>query len=51
MNNTENKSKEVIDSNFAVDLILNDKLDSTGVKLLSDSQDKLIKNLKDKDEK
>lgn len=39
------------DPNLAVGIILDDKFDSTGVKLLSDSQNKLIKTLKDNNEK
>jgi hypothetical protein len=39
------------DSNFVVDVILNDKLDYISATLLSKSQSKLIKTLKDNNEK
>ena len=40
---TENtETSMVVNSNFAIDAVLNDKLDSTGVKLLSSIQNKLI---------
>jgi Na+-transporting NADH:ubiquinone oxidoreductase subunit NqrF len=39
------------DSNFAFDVILNDKLDYTGATLLSKSQNRLLKTLKDNNEK
>jgi hypothetical protein len=45
------RSKETHDSNFTFDLILNDKLEYTGATLLSKSQNRLIKTLKDNNEK
>jgi hypothetical protein len=48
-NNTE--TAVTIDPNFVIQTVLDDKLDSTGAKLLSNSQHRLIKTLKDKDEK
>jgi hypothetical protein len=41
----------LVDSNFIIEAVLNDKLDSTGIKLLSKSQSKLIKTIKDNNEK
>ena len=52
--NMENNSTEtsvMVDPNFVIQAVLDDKLDSTGAKLLSNSQRRLIKTLKDKDEK
>jgi hypothetical protein len=49
-NNTET-SVVIVDPNFVIQAVLDDKLDSTGAKLLSNSQKRLIKTLKDKDEK
>jgi hypothetical protein len=37
--------------NLALDIVFDDKLDSTAVTLLSNSQNKLIKTLKDENEK
>lgn len=58
MNTDTNKPKPensetsvTVDSNFIIDAVLNDKLDSTGIKLLSKSQSKLIKTIKDNNEK
>jgi hypothetical protein len=48
-NNTE--TSIIVDPNFVIQAVLDDKLDSTGAKLLSNSQYRLIKTLKDKDEK
>lgn len=48
-NNTE--TSVIIDSNFVTEALLNDKLDYTGARLLSKSQNKLIKTLKDNNEK
>ena len=40
---TENTETNIlVNSNFAIDAVLNDKLDSTGIKLLSSTQNKLI---------
>jgi hypothetical protein len=51
MNNTTTETTVIVDSNFTIDAILNDKLDYTDQKLLSNSQFKLIKTLKEKNEK
>jgi hypothetical protein len=48
-NNTE--TSVVVDPNFVIDAVLNDKLDYTGATLLSNSQNRLIKTLKDNNEK
>ena len=48
-NNTE--TAVIVDPNFVIQAVLDDKLDSTGAKLLSNSQSRLIKTLKEKDEK
>jgi hypothetical protein len=48
-NNTE--TSVIIDPNFVIEAVLDDKLDSTGAKLLSNSQRRLIKTLKDNNEK
>jgi hypothetical protein len=52
-NETENNTETsvIVDPNFVIQTVLDDKLDSTGAKLLSNSQHRLIKTLKDKDEK
>ena len=47
----QNEVAIAVDSNFIMDAILNDKLDSTNAKLLSKSQQKLIRTLKDNNEK
>ena len=47
--NTE--TSVVVDSNFIIDVLINDKLDYTATKLLSNSQNRLLKTLKDKNEK
>lgn len=47
----ENEITIAVDPNFVINAVLDDKLDSNGAKLLSKSQDKLIKTLKDKNEK
>ena len=49
-NNTET-SVVITDPNFVIEAVLDDKLDSTGAKLLSNSQRRLIKTLKDNNEK
>ena len=48
-NNTE--TAVIVDPNFVIQAVLDDKLDSTGAKLLSKSQKRLIKTLKDNNEK
>ena len=50
----ENNSTEtvvIVEPNFVIQTVLDDKLDSTGAKLLSNSQKRLIKTLKDNNEK
>lgn len=47
----QDEVRVAVDSNFIMDAILNDKLDSTGARLLSNSQQKLIRTLKDNNEK
>lgn len=47
----QNEVKLVVDPNFVMGAVLDDKLDSTQVKLLSKSQYKLIRTLKDNNEK
>lgn len=47
----ENEISIAVDSNFVMGAILDDKLDSTNVKLLSKSQYRLIRTLKDNNEK
>jgi hypothetical protein len=51
MENNNTETAVIIDPNFVIQTVLDDKLDSTGAKLLSNSQHRLIKTLKDKDEK
>jgi hypothetical protein len=51
MNKENTETSIVIEPNFVIDAVIDDKLDYTGAKLLSDSQHRLIKTLKDKDEK
>lgn len=46
-----NRIAALIDPNFVVNGFLGDKLDYTGARLMSKSQDKFIKTLKDKNEK
>jgi hypothetical protein len=41
----------IVEPNFAIETVLDDKLDYTGAKLLSNSQKKLISTLKEKNEK
>lgn len=48
---SRNEIEIVVDPNFVMDVVLNDKLDSTGAKLLSKSQNKLIRTVKDNNEK
>lgn len=45
------KTSASSEPNPAIGMILDDKFDSTGVRLLSDNQNKLIKTLKDDNEK
>ena len=47
----ENEVRLVADSNFVMSAVLDDKLDSTQARLLSKSQNKLIRTLKDNNEK
>jgi hypothetical protein len=51
MENSNTETSVIVDPNFVIQTVLDDKLDSTGAKLLSKSQHRLIKTLKDKDEK
>ena len=51
MENNNTETSVIVDPNFVIQAVLDDKLDSTGAKLLSNSQRRLIKTLKDKDEK
>jgi hypothetical protein len=51
MENNNTETSVTVDPNFVIQAVLDDKLDSTGAKLLSNSQRRLIKTLKDKDEK
>jgi hypothetical protein len=51
MENNSTETSVIVDSNFVIQTVLDDKLDSTGAKLLSNSQHRLIKTLKEKDEK
>lgn len=57
INKLEPKSEEntetvvVLNSNLAIDAVLNDKLDYTSVRLLSDNQNKLIQLQKGNNEK
>ena len=51
MENSNTETSVIVDPNFVIQTVLDDKLDSTGAKLLSNSQHRLIKTLKDKDEK
>jgi hypothetical protein len=51
MENNNTETSVTVDPNFVIQTVLDDKLDSTGAKLLSNSQYRLIKTLKDKDEK
>jgi hypothetical protein len=46
-----NETSMVVDSNFIMDAVLNDKLDYTATRLLSNSQNRLLKTLKDNNEK
>lgn len=47
----QHKKRSKKDPDFLLGIVLDDKFDSTGVKLLSDSQNKLLKTLKDSNEK
>lgn len=47
----QKESAVVVDSNFIVGLAIDDKLEYTGATLLSQSQNRLLKTLKDKNEK
>jgi hypothetical protein len=51
MENNSTETSVTVDPNFVIQTVLDDKLDSTGATLLSKNQNKLIKTLKDKDEK
>jgi hypothetical protein len=51
MENNNTETSVIVDPKFVIEAVLDDKLDSTGAKLLSNSQYRLIKTLKDKDEK
>lgn len=45
------RTSRLSEPNPAIGLVLDDKFDSTGVRLLSDNQNKLLKPLKDNNEK
>lgn len=47
----QNEIAVAVDPNFVISTVLDDKLDSTTAKLLSKSQNKLIRTLKDNNEK
>lgn len=51
MINENTETAVIIDPNFVIEAVIDDKLDYTGSKLLSNSQKKLIKTLKDNNEK
>jgi hypothetical protein len=51
MNEQNTETSIIIEPNFVIDAVIDDKLDYTGAKLLSDSQNRLIKTLKDNNEK
>jgi hypothetical protein len=51
MENNNTETVVVVDPNFVIEAILDDKLAYTGAKLLSNSQNRLIKTLKDNNEK
>ena len=51
MDNNNTETSVIVDPNFVIQAVLDDKLDSTGATLLSKNQRRLIKTLKDKDEK
>jgi hypothetical protein len=50
MNTQTTTTNSIVDSNFAIDAVLEDKLDSQGIKLLS-AQNKLIQIQKENNEK
>lgn len=49
--NTNTETSVIIEPNFIIETILDDKLGSSTVRLLSNSQKKLLKTLKENDEK
>jgi hypothetical protein len=51
MSEANTETSVAIDSNFALDAVLNDKLDYIGIQLLSSSQQKLIQLQKENNEK
>lgn len=51
MENNNTETVVIVEPNFVIEAVLDDKLDSTGAKLLSNSQKRLIKTLKDNNEK
>jgi hypothetical protein len=51
MDNSNTETTITVDSDFALEAVLGDKLEYTDIKLLSNSQNKLISSQKDKNEK
>ena len=51
MDNNNTETSVIVDPNFVIQAVLDDKLDSTGATLLSNNQRRLIKTLKDNNEK
>lgn len=51
MINENTETSVIVDPNFAIEAVIDDKLDYTGTKLLSNSQNRLTKTLKDNNEK
>ena len=51
MNDQTTETSILVEPNFAIEAVIDDKLDYTGSELLSNSQKKLIKTLKDNNEK
>ena len=51
MTQSNTETSVIVDSNFVIDEVLNDKLDYTYSRLLSKNQNRLIKTLKDNNEK
>ena len=50
-NASSTETSVVVDSNFAINTILEDKLDYAGITLLSQNQNKIIKTVKGNNEK
>ena len=51
MTDTNTETSVVVEPGFVIEAVLDDKLDYTGAKLLSNSQNRLTKTLKDNNEK